>query len=240
MVAVRKTKPVGVIHGVCDAGHRWSRRSAPTLSSPPSLITSHDKEGHRGRADLKELPLIHSNDSIKELNRSIEKHERRHDLVISSYTLGEIPSLNNRITIVRQLWDLTKDVLVLLEPGTPQGSKTIRQMRSCILWMEKRKCRKSKKSACAAPSKMKSMVVQEDLLKNGAFVVAPCESEFWHFSFQKSAILIDADMLAASDEIVDQEVNGHACESWTISAWYCGSSLSSCLALGANMDLQFT
>ncbi|XP_037427366.1 uncharacterized protein LOC119292750 [Triticum dicoccoides] len=127
--------------------------------------------------DLKELPLIHSNDSIKELNRSIEKHERRHDLVISSYTLGEIPSLNNRITIVRQLWGLTKDVLVLLEPGTPQGSKTIRQMRSCILWMEKRKCRKSKKSACAAPSKMKSMVVQEDLLKNGAFVVAPCESE---------------------------------------------------------------
>lgn len=51
---------------------------------------------------------------------------------------------------------------------------------------------------------------------------------------------IDAGMLAASDEIVDQEVNGHACESWTISAWYCGSSLSSCLALGANMDLQFT
>ncbi|XP_044345575.1 uncharacterized protein [Triticum aestivum] len=157
---------------MCDAGHRWSRRSAPTLSSPPPLITSQDKEGHRGRAgqvarpdrrgaahrlamarpsraDLKELPLIHSNDSIKELNRSIEKHEQRHDLVIS----------------------------VLLEPGTPQGSKTIRQMRSCILWMEKRKCRKSKKSAGAAPSKMKSMVVQEDLLKNGAFVVAPCESE---------------------------------------------------------------
>ncbi|XP_037415823.1 uncharacterized protein LOC119278597 [Triticum dicoccoides] len=200
VVAVSKTKPVGVIHGMCDAGHRWSRRSAPTLSSPPPLITSQDKEGHRGRAgqvarpdrrgaahrlamarpsraDLKELPLIHSNDSIKELNRSIEKHEQRHDLVISSYALGEIPSLNNRITIVRQLWDLTKDVLVLLEPGTPQGSKTIRQMRSCILWMEKRKCRKSKKSAGAAPSKMKSMVVQEDLLKNGAFVVAPCESE---------------------------------------------------------------
>jgi hypothetical protein len=62
--------------------------------------------------DLKGLPLIHSYDSIQELNRNIEKHERRHDLVISSYALGEIPSLNDRITIVRQLWDLTGDVLV--------------------------------------------------------------------------------------------------------------------------------
>jgi hypothetical protein len=33
--------------------------------------------------DLKGLPLIHSYDSIQELNRNIEKHERRHDLVIS-------------------------------------------------------------------------------------------------------------------------------------------------------------
>lgn len=91
---------------------------------------------------------------------------------------------------------------VLLEPGTPQGSKIISQMRSYILWMEKRvctqfmikysdiwhipwqiafnyinlcfqKCRKSEKSTGAAPSKMKSIVAQEDLLKDGAFVVAP-------------------------------------------------------------------
>jgi len=32
---------------------------------------------------LKGLPLIHSYDSIQELNRNIEKHERGHDLVIS-------------------------------------------------------------------------------------------------------------------------------------------------------------
>jgi hypothetical protein len=33
--------------------------------------------------DLKGLPLIHSYDSIQDLNREIEKHERGHDLVIS-------------------------------------------------------------------------------------------------------------------------------------------------------------
>jgi 5-oxoprolinase (ATP-hydrolysing) len=31
---------------------------------------------------------------------------------LQSYALGEIPSLSDRITIVRQLWDLTSDVLV--------------------------------------------------------------------------------------------------------------------------------
>lgn len=32
---------------------------------------------------------------------------------MKSYVLGEIPSLQDRITIVRQLWDLTGDVLVI-------------------------------------------------------------------------------------------------------------------------------
>ncbi|KAK3212489.1 hypothetical protein Dsin_017195 [Dipteronia sinensis] len=94
---------------------------------------------------LKNLPLIHSYSSIQALSKHINKSERDHDLVIASYVLGEIPSLKDKITKVRQLWDLTRDVLV--EPGTPQGSNIISQMRSHILWMEKRlssKCRKFK------------------------------------------------------------------------------------------------
>lgn len=36
-----------------------------------------------GVIDLKGLPVIHSYDSIQALNRSLDKHDRRHDLVIS-------------------------------------------------------------------------------------------------------------------------------------------------------------
>ncbi|XP_004511080.1 uncharacterized protein [Cicer arietinum] len=116
---------------------------------------------------LKNLPLIHSYDSIQALSKNIGKSERGHDLVIASYVLGEIPSLKDRITIVRQLWDLTQDVLVLVEPGTPHGSSIIAQMRSHILWMEERKHRKSSN---------KNNEVCKDLIteKAGAFVVAPC------------------------------------------------------------------
>ncbi|KAB1215513.1 Methyltransferase-like protein 17, mitochondrial [Morella rubra] len=116
---------------------------------------------------LKNLPLIHGYDSIQALTKSINKSEREHDLVIASYVLGEIPSLKDRITIVRQLWDLTRDVLVLVEPGTPQGYNIISQMRSHILWMENRKCRKSK---AANNTASKDLVVAR---KSGAFIVAP-------------------------------------------------------------------
>lgn len=40
--------------------------------------------------DLKGLPLIHSYDSIQELNRNIEKHERGHDLVISVSSIDSL------------------------------------------------------------------------------------------------------------------------------------------------------
>ncbi|KAI3453344.1 hypothetical protein Pfo_010007 [Paulownia fortunei] len=117
--------------------------------------------------DLRKLPLIQSYDSVQSLTKHINKSGRRHDLVIASYVLGEIPSLKDRITLVRQLWDLTGDILVLVEPGTPQGSNIISQMRSHILWMEKRRSRKLQNAANKASKDLMT-------LKTGAFVVAPC------------------------------------------------------------------
>ncbi|KAK8521018.1 hypothetical protein V6N12_004937 [Hibiscus sabdariffa] len=116
--------------------------------------------------DLKNLPLIHSYTSLLAFTKEVRKSERQHDLVIASYVLGEIPSLKDRITLLRQLWNLTQDVLVLVEPGTPHGSNIISQMRSHILWMERRKCHKAK-------------VKKEDSkdiidIRSGAFIVAPC------------------------------------------------------------------
>ncbi|KAM2075481.1 hypothetical protein ACFX1T_038367 [Malus domestica] len=131
---------------------------------------SMQRAGQKLTQGQKNLPLIHSYDSLQSLTKSITKSEREHDLVIASYVLGEIPSLKDRITIVRQLWDLTRDVLVLIEPGTPQGSSIISQMRSHILWMEKRKCRKSKDGS---EETSKDLVTQ----KSGAFIVAPCSHD---------------------------------------------------------------
>ncbi|KAJ8527048.1 hypothetical protein K7X08_029525 [Anisodus acutangulus] len=116
---------------------------------------------------LKNLPLIQSYGSIQALSKDVKKSDRQHDLVIASYVLGEIPSLKDRITVVRQLWELTGDVLVLVEPGTPQGSNIISQMRSHILWMEKRRSRKLEDASNKDSTALTT-------LKNGAYIVAPC------------------------------------------------------------------
>ncbi|XWS38190.1 hypothetical protein CRYUN_Cryun19dG0109100 [Craigia yunnanensis] len=159
----------------------WAMREVwPKSVEKINLVEPSQSMQRAGRSliqGLKNLPLIHSYINLQALTKEISKSEREHDLVIASYVLGEIPSLKDRITIVRQLWSLTRDVLVLVEPGTPHGSNIISQMRSHILWMEKRKCRKAK-------------VNKEDSkdlidLRSGAFIVAPCPHD-GHCPLEKS------------------------------------------------------
>ncbi|KAK4400267.1 Methyltransferase-like protein 17, mitochondrial [Sesamum angolense] len=76
--------------------------------------------------DLRKLPLIQSYDSIQSLTKDINKSCRRHDMVIASYVLGEIPSLKDRITLSRQLWDLTDDILSMARKGARRSPRAIR------------------------------------------------------------------------------------------------------------------
>ncbi|KAI7880515.1 Rsm22-domain-containing protein [Lichtheimia hyalospora FSU 10163] len=55
------------------------------------------------------------------------------DLVISAFTLGDIPSAALQKSIVRQLWDMTGNVLVLIDRGTPIGFSNIARARQYVL-----------------------------------------------------------------------------------------------------------
>ncbi|OMP02870.1 Cytochrome c oxidase assembly protein CtaG/Cox11 [Corchorus olitorius] len=152
------------------SGGQWAVREVwPKSMEKVNIVEPSQSMQRAGRSliqDLKNLPIIHSYTNLQGLAKDVRKSEREHDLVIASYVLGEIPSLKDRITIVRQLWNLTRDVLVLIEPGTPHGSNIISQMRSHLLWMEKRKCRKAKVNK----EESKDLID----LRSGVFIVAPC------------------------------------------------------------------
>ncbi|KAG2223733.1 hypothetical protein INT45_003457 [Circinella minor] len=68
------------------------------------------------------------------------------DLVISAFTLGDLPSQALQQSIVDQLWEQTGDILVLIDRGTPIGFSNIARARQYIL----------------------------DQYKNNVHVVAPC------------------------------------------------------------------
>ena len=55
-----------------------------------------------------------------------------YDLVVASYVLTEMQSDAARQQAVDMLWRQTKDVLVLVEPGTPSGSAYVRSARTQV------------------------------------------------------------------------------------------------------------
>lgn len=54
------------------------------------------------------------------------------DLVLAAYVLAELP-VQQMVDAARSLWRLTKGVLLITEPGTPQGFARIREVRRVLL-----------------------------------------------------------------------------------------------------------
>ena len=62
--------------------------------------------------------------------------EKEHDLVVSSYALTEVQDPVERMKQLLLLWDCVKEdrgLLVLVEPGTPVGFKTIKDARDALI-----------------------------------------------------------------------------------------------------------
>lgn len=49
--------------------------------------------------------------------------QRKYNLVVSSYTLLDLPSQETRLKTISNLWSKTQDFLVLVEKGTSAGFK---------------------------------------------------------------------------------------------------------------------
>ena len=52
---------------------------------------------------------------------------------MAAYVLVEMRSSHERASVVAELWRHTRDVLILIEPGTPAGSAAIRAARSQVM-----------------------------------------------------------------------------------------------------------
>ncbi len=55
-----------------------------------------------------------------------------HDLVIASYSLGELCD-SDRIQALERLWRLTNKILIIIEPGTKAGFESLKKMRKSLL-----------------------------------------------------------------------------------------------------------
>lgn len=63
----------------------------------------------------------------------INKFQRKYDIVVCDLTLLELPSMNERLTALYNLWQKTNDFLVITEHGTQAGFQTVLEARQFVL-----------------------------------------------------------------------------------------------------------
>ena len=67
--------------------------------------------------------------------RRMHGARQQYDLVTAAYVLSELDSDRERQQVIQELWERTKGMLVLVEPGTPSGYENIisarEQVRAC-------------------------------------------------------------------------------------------------------------
>lgn len=55
-----------------------------------------------------------------------------HDIIVASYVVGELPK-EDRQNLINRLWDITRDTLMIIEPGTPDGFSRIKDIRQTLI-----------------------------------------------------------------------------------------------------------
>lgn len=75
----------------------------------------------------KHLPNI----EWKECDIVVDKLEEKVDMIITSYMINELSPVDREKTILK-MWETTNDLLIIIEPGTPEGFKHILQAREIL------------------------------------------------------------------------------------------------------------
>lgn len=102
------------------AGHCWDTIGRIDALEPNEYLTS------LGQYLTTSLPVHWVRGNIQTYNVGGAVH----DLVMASYVFNEI---TERQHLYATLWDSTRDVLVLIEPGTPAGYQVIMEARDFII-----------------------------------------------------------------------------------------------------------
>ena len=122
-------------------------------------------------------------DNVQWIKKNIitDNIEEKADLVISSYVLNEIKA-ESRNQILEKLWNSTGKLLLIIEPGTPEGYNQIKEIRDYFIkkganivapCAHEKECKISKNDWCAFSCRVARTKVHK-LLKEGE---APYEDE---------------------------------------------------------------
>lgn len=104
----------------------------PALRTAQLVEQSRDwlELGKRLAASASDFPLLHSQWLQNDLRTLPDLAP--HDLVIASYSLGELPEAQAQ-TLLRRAWRCASQFVVVIEPGTRRGFATVHAARSALI-----------------------------------------------------------------------------------------------------------
>jgi len=70
--------------------------------------------------------------SYQEFDLVTDDINNKYDLVMSSYVLNELSEETRKVAI-QKMYQATKDLIIIVDPGTPNGYKIIQEIRSALL-----------------------------------------------------------------------------------------------------------
>ncbi len=94
--------------------------------------------------NIKNFTLLERNKYMMEIGKTLHNFDYinydlskdnldiKADLVISSYVLNELDQ-NSRINAINKMWDMTNKMMLIVEPGTPEGFNLIREIRDYLI-----------------------------------------------------------------------------------------------------------
>ena len=99
---------------------------------------------HHLLPSVEKFTLLERNKYMMEIGKSLHNFEYinydlsldnldiKADLVISNYVLNELDR-NSRINAINKMWNMTNKLMLIVEPGTPEGFQLIREIRDYLI-----------------------------------------------------------------------------------------------------------
>lgn len=98
----------------------------------PQKVTCLEREQAMRDIGKKIMDRNLENVEWKEFDLISDNINEKADLVITSYVINEL-SEENRTKAIEKMWEATNGLLVIIEPGTPEGFKHINEARELLL-----------------------------------------------------------------------------------------------------------
>ena len=128
--------PAFIPTSMLDVGAGPGTASWAALARWPTLLTLTMVEADRRFADLARDVARHSHlpalENAAILQARLDADQTSADLVIAAYIFAEIDEKSAAATALK-LWQQTKEMMVIIEPGTPRGFARIRLAREALL-----------------------------------------------------------------------------------------------------------